>query len=62
MKSNYVKESFNELVHKVTWPSMSSLQNSAILVMIASVVIALIVLAMDLSFETIMQAIYKIRY
>lgn len=58
----YVKESYNELVHKVTWPTFSSLQSSAILVMVASAIISLVILAMDLSFENIMKAIYDILY
>lgn len=62
MKATYVKEAYNELVHKVTWPSWSSLQNSAIVVMIASLIFALIILVMDLSFETIMKGIYSILY
>lgn len=62
MKATYVKEAYNELVNKVTWPSWSSLQNSAIVVMIASLILALIILAMDLSFETIMKGIYSILY
>ncbi|MFI3294892.1 MAG: preprotein translocase subunit SecE [Rikenellaceae bacterium] len=62
MKSNYIKASFAELKNKVTWPSWSNLQSSAILVMIASAILAVVVLAMDMSFETIMSAIYKIRY
>lgn len=56
---NYVKESYNELVNKVTWPTFPQLQNSAIVVMVASVIFALIVLVMDLSFENIMAAIYR---
>lgn len=56
---SYIKESFGELTHKVTWPTWSSLQSSAILVMIASVILALIILAMDFSFETIMTTIYN---
>ena len=59
---NYIKESFNELVHKVTWPTWSSLQGSAIVVMVASVILALIILAMDFSFENLMKAIYSILY
>ena len=55
----YIKESYNELVHKVTWPSFSQLQGSTIVVMIASLLFAIVVLAMDLSFENIMAAIYK---
>ena len=55
----YIKESYNELVHKVSWPSFSQLQSSTIVVMIASLLFAIVVLAMDLSFENIMSAIYK---
>ena len=62
MKSTYFKEAYNALVHKVTWPSWSSLQNSAIVVMIASLILALVILAMDISFENIMKGIYSILY
>lgn len=55
----YIKESYNELVHKVSWPSFSQLQSSTIVVMIASLLFAIVVLAMDLSFENIMDGIYK---
>jgi preprotein translocase SecE subunit len=37
---NYIKESYTELVHKVSWPSRSELTNSAIVVLIASIIIA----------------------
>ncbi|MBE6210251.1 MAG: preprotein translocase subunit SecE [Rikenellaceae bacterium] len=56
---NYFKESYNELVNKVSWPSFSQLQSSTIVVMVASLLFAIVVLAMDLSFENIMAAIYK---
>ncbi len=61
-KETYVKAAYTELVHKVTWPTWSSLQGSAIIVMIASLIIALVILAMDLSFENIMQGLYGILY
>ena len=56
---NYFKESYNELVNKVSWPSFSQLQSSTIVVMVASLLFAIVVLAMDLGFENIMAAIYK---
>ena len=56
---NYIKESYTELVHKVSWPSRSELTNSAIVVLIASIIIALIVWLMDSSFEAIMTFIYE---
>ncbi len=59
---NYVKESYLELVQKVSWPSFSQLQNSAIVVMVASLLCAVVVLAMDLTFENVMQFIYSLLY
>lgn len=56
----YIKNSYNELVNKVTWPTFAQLQNSTIVVMVASVIFALIVLAMDITFEGIMNAIYNL--
>ena len=56
---NYVKESYNELVHKVTWPTVAQLQNSTVVVMVASLIFAIVILAMDISFENIMEAIYR---
>ena len=57
---NYVKESYNELVHTVAWPSFPQLKNSTVVVMVASVIFALVVLLMDISFENIMAGIYKV--
>ena len=58
----YIQESFTELFHKVTWPTWAELQNSAVLVMAASLVIALVVAGMDLSFEKIMDTVYDLLY
>ena len=55
---NYVKESYDELVHKVSWPTRSELTSSAIVVLIASIIIALVVFAMDKSIETLINFIY----
>jgi preprotein translocase subunit SecE len=56
---NYCKESYDELVHKVSWPTASELTNSAVVVLIASIIIAIIVFLMDKTFETIMTFIYE---
>jgi len=58
----YVKESWNELIHKVSWPAWTELQNSALVVMIASLIIAVIVFVMDFSFRNLMEFIYGIFY
>jgi len=46
----YVMESYDELMHKVSWPTWAELQGSAIVVSVASLVIALIVFVMDFVF------------
>jgi preprotein translocase subunit SecE len=54
----YVKESYDELTTKVSWPTWSELQSSAIVVSIASLIIALVVFLMDISFENILKQFY----
>jgi preprotein translocase subunit SecE len=44
----YCKESYFELVNKVTWPTWKELQSSAIVVMIASLLIAVTIAGMDM--------------
>jgi len=48
---NYIKECYDELVHKVSWPSRQDLQSSVLVVSIASLIIALIVFLMDALFN-----------
>lgn len=57
---NYLKESYVELTKKVAWPSWKELQNSALLVMVASVIFAVVVFAMDYAFENLMRVIYTL--
>lgn len=54
----YLQEAYDELVHKVTWPTWKELQSSAIVVMVASFIISLLIFVMDLSFRNIMNFIY----
>jgi preprotein translocase subunit SecE len=58
--SGYLQETYNELVHKVSWPSWTDLQSSSIVVMVASLIIALLIFAMDFGFQQIFQFLYKI--
>ena len=56
---NYIKESYKELVEKVSWPTFAQLQSSTIVVMVASLIFALVGLVMDISFENLMKGIYS---
>lgn len=58
--TKYLKESYTELKEKTTWPTRKELTNSAVVVLIASLIIALIVWVMDFGFENLMSLVYKI--
>lgn len=46
----YIAESYNELVHKVSWPTWKELQSSAIVVLVAAFVFSLLIFLMDFIF------------
>ncbi|HZH72029.1 MAG TPA: preprotein translocase subunit SecE [Mariniphaga sp.] len=58
----YLQDAYDELIHKVTWPTWKELQSSALVVMVASFIISLLIFAMDLSFRNIMSFIYGLFY
>ncbi|MCX4292758.1 MULTISPECIES: preprotein translocase subunit SecE [unclassified Prevotella] len=55
---NYCKACYDELAHKTTWPTWPQLTHSAVIVLSASLVIALVVWAMDLVFKFVMSSVY----
>lgn len=54
----YIKDSYDELVHKVSWPSSKELSNSAVVVLVASLLIALVIFGMDKAIGELMKFIY----
>ena len=58
----YFREVYDELIHKVSWPTWKELQSSAMIVMIASLLIAVVIFLMDFSFEHVMDWIYRMLY
>ena len=57
-----IEESYRELIYKVSWPTKSQLASSTILVMIASIIMALVVLLMDMGIDKLMHFIYYGRF
>ncbi|MFC2325432.1 MAG: preprotein translocase subunit SecE [Bacteroides sp.] len=58
----YFREVYDEMIHKVSWPTWKELQSSAMIVMIASLLIAVVIFLMDFSFEHVMDWIYRMLY
>jgi len=57
---NYCKESFVELTKKTTWPTWEKLQSSAILVLVATVILALVLWGVDSIIQFVMTKIYSL--
>ena len=58
--TGYFEEAYEELVHKVTWPTWEELQQSAVVVLITAVIISFVVLGIDVTFKTVTSWLYKI--
>ncbi|MGL1887750.1 MAG: preprotein translocase subunit SecE [Reichenbachiella sp.] len=56
---NFFKESYDEMVHKVTWSKYSELQSSSVLVLVASLIFALFIGLIDISFENLLNWYYQ---
>jgi preprotein translocase subunit SecE len=56
--TEYIKESYIELTQKVTWPTWRELYNSAIVVLIAAIIIALLIFGMDQVIHYVLDKFY----
>ena len=56
---NFIVESVDELRNKVTWPKFSELQSSSVLVLVASLIFAIVIGAIDFVFDNIMGWFYN---
>jgi preprotein translocase subunit SecE len=56
----FIKESYEEMTEKVTWPTWAQLQNSAVVVLVASILIALVIFAMDKSSSNLLTVFYDL--
>jgi len=56
--AEYIKESYIELTEKVTWPTSRELQSSAVLVLVAAIIIALVILGMDQIINYLLKLFY----
>ncbi|WP_118972190.1 preprotein translocase subunit SecE [Taibaiella koreensis] len=51
----YIQESYDELVHKVSWPSWNELQQTTLIVLASLAIITLLVLGMDAASKFILK-------
>ncbi|MEO9804434.1 MAG: preprotein translocase subunit SecE [Reichenbachiella sp.] len=57
---DFFKESYDEMVHKVTWSKYSELQSSSILVLVASLIFAIFIGIIDFGFDNLLKWFYNL--
>ena len=58
--ANYFRESYLELLEKVTWPSWNNLQQSTMIVLVATILITALVSLMDFASNQLLKLIYSL--
>lgn len=56
----YFSESYKELLEKVTWPTWAQLQQSTVIVLVATLLITAIVFVMDFASRGLLDFIYQL--
>lgn len=56
---SYVQEAYDELVHKVSWPSWDELQQTTIIVLVALMIITALIFGMDFASEQVLKVVYR---
>jgi preprotein translocase subunit SecE len=57
--STFLRESYRELLEKVSWPTWSELQQQTVIVLAATLVITLLVWLMDVIASSLLHLIYS---
>ncbi|NML22868.1 preprotein translocase subunit SecE [Pseudoflavitalea sp. G-6-1-2] len=60
--TTYFRESYRELLEKVSWPSWTQLQQSTVIVLVATVLITALVWVMDIIAQSGLKFIYSLFY
>lgn len=56
----YIQEAYDELVHKVTWPSWDELQQTTVIVLVSLILITMLIFGMDIAAEKTLSFIYSL--
>jgi len=58
--TTYFSESYKELVEKVTWPTWVQLQQSTIIVLVATALVTVVVFGMDAISKGLINLVYSL--
>jgi preprotein translocase subunit SecE len=55
----FIKDSYFEFRHKVTWPTWNELQSATVVIGIATMIMSLVLFTVDNSFSKILNLVYS---
>jgi len=58
--SGYFRDSYHELMEKVSWPNWQQLQQSTTIVLVATLIITAMVWLMDLASNSVLKFVYSL--
>jgi preprotein translocase subunit SecE len=58
--SLFIRDSYKEMMQKVTWPNWEELQQSTMIVLAATIIITAIVALMDFGINAILKFVYSL--
>ncbi len=56
----YIEDAYDELLHKVKWPSWSELQQSTIICLVTVILLTLVVFCMDSASQFLFKTFYSL--
>jgi preprotein translocase subunit SecE len=57
---NYIQASYDELLHKVTWPTWDELQQLTVTVLVGFLILTVVIFGMDAIGEQVMKVVYDL--
>ena len=56
----YIQAAYDELVHKVSWPTWDERQQTTIIVLVALLIITFVIFGMDFAGENVLTLLYQL--
>jgi preprotein translocase subunit SecE len=57
---SYIRESWDELLNKVTWPTWTNLMQTTQVVLVATAILAFVIFGMDFISNSLLKLLYKV--
>lgn len=57
---NYIEQAYDELIHKVSWPTWSELQQSTLITLVSVLMLTAVIFLMDGASDFVLKGFYNL--